>query len=117
MKVEEASLWVLPVVVVPDKNDIRLCGDIRQANQAVFVKGTRYPPFKKCFHHSTLYSKLDIKLVYHKLVLDPESRQITTFMIHKGMYRNKGLMFGKCITKLYRYWMDVMVFRIFLMTS
>ena len=53
-KVEEPSLWVLPVVVVPDKNDIRLCGDIRQANQAVFVKGTRYPSFKKCYGTFTI---------------------------------------------------------------
>ena len=102
-KVEEPSLWVSPVVVVPKKNDIRLCVDMRQANQAVLRERYPIPTVEEVlqdFNQSTVFSKLDIKLAYHQIVL--ESRQITTFMTHKGMYRYKLLMFGiSCAPEMY----------------
>ena len=104
-KVEEPSLWISPVVVVPKKNDIRLCVDMRQANQAILRERYPIPTVEEVlqdFNQSTVFSKLDIKLAYHQIVLDPESRQITTFMTHKGMYRYKRLMFGiSCAPEMY----------------
>ena len=35
VKAEGPTPWVSPVVIVPKKNDIRLCVDMRQANEAV----------------------------------------------------------------------------------
>ena len=104
-KVEEPSLWVSPVVVVPKRNDIRLCVDMRQANQAVMRERYPIPTVEEVlqdFNQSTVFSKLDNKLAYHQIVLDPESRQITTFMTHKGMCRYKLLMFGiSCAPEMY----------------
>ena len=98
---------------------------MRQANQAVLRERYQISTVEEVlqdFNQSTVLSKLDIKLAYHQIVLDPESRQIITFITNKDMYRCKRLMFGlSCATemnkkKLYtRLWMDAMVFRVCLM--
>ena len=43
---------------------------------------------------SAIFSKLDLKWGYHQLELTPESREITTFAVHNGVYRYKRLLFG-----------------------
>lgn len=43
--------------------------------------------------------KLDIKLAYHQIELNPKCRHITTFSTHKGMYRYKRLMI--CAPEMY----------------
>lgn len=96
-KVDAPSPWVSPVVVVPKRNDIQLWGDIRKANQAVMRERYPIPTVEEILqdlNQSTVFSKLDIKLAYHQIELDPKSRHSTTFMTHKGMYRYKRLMFG-----------------------
>lgn len=96
-KVDAPSPWVSPVVVVPKRNDIRLCVDMRKANQAVMRERYPIPTVEEVlqdFNQSTVFSKLDIKLAYHQIELDPKSRHITTFTTHNGMYRYKRLMFG-----------------------
>lgn len=46
--------------------------------------------------------KLDIKLAYHQIELNPKCRHITTFSTHKGMYRHKRLMIGaSCAPEMY----------------
>ena len=37
---------------------------------------------------------LDLKLGFHQVELDERSREITTFVTHRGLYRYKRLMFG-----------------------
>ncbi len=41
-----------------------------------------------------VFSKLDLNWGYHQLELTPESRGITTFVTHCGLYRYKRLLFG-----------------------
>jgi hypothetical protein len=41
-----------------------------------------------------LFSKLDMKNAYQKLLLDDESQQYVTINIHRGLYRYKRLPFG-----------------------
>lgn len=41
-----------------------------------------------------IFSKLDLKWGFHQIELAPESRHITTFVTHKGLFRYKRLMFG-----------------------
>ena len=43
---------------------------------------------------SSVFYKLDLKWGYHQLELGEESRDITTFTTHAGLYRYKRLMFG-----------------------
>ena len=43
---------------------------------------------------ATMFSKIDLKWGYHQIELDPDSRDITTFATHMGLYRYKRLMFG-----------------------
>ena len=44
-------------------------------------------------NESKVFSKLDLKWGFHQLELSEESRPITTFATHMGMYRYKRLMF------------------------
>ena len=41
-----------------------------------------------------VFSKLGLRSGYHQLILDEESRYITTFATHKGLYRYTRLNFG-----------------------
>jgi hypothetical protein len=40
------------------------------------------------------FSKLDLHSAYHQLELDENSRYITTFTTHKGLFRYKRLYFN-----------------------
>ena len=106
-KVSGPSTWVSPVVVVPKPTgDIRLCVDMRQANMA--VKRERYPmptidEVLQDLNQSKFFSKLDLNSAYHQIELAPESRDITTFGTHDGLYRYKRLMFGiSCAPEMYQ---------------
>ena len=101
------STWVSPVVVVPKPpGDIRLCVDMRQANMA--VKRERYPipsidQVLQDLSQSKFVSKLDFNSAYHQIELAPESRDITTFETHQGLYRYKRLMFCvRCAYEMYQ---------------
>ena len=39
-------------------------------------------------------SKLDLKQGFHQIELEEQSRDITTFVTHRGLYQYKRLMFG-----------------------
>lgn len=97
-KVKSPAQWVSPVVVVPKTNgEVRLCVDMRQANCA--VERERYPiptidEVLQDMNNSKVFSKLDLRWGYHQIELSKESREITTFITHKGLYRYKRLMFG-----------------------
>ena len=103
-KVNEPREW--SVVIVPKPNgDIRLCVDMRQANQA--VKSTSPIPtideLLQDTNESKFFSKLDIKWAYHQLELQTESRAITTFITYRGLYCYKQLNFGiSCAVELFQ---------------
>jgi len=96
--VDTPTSWVNPVVIVPKPNgDIRLCVDMRRANEA--IQRVRHPiptvdEILQSMNGSTVFSKLDLKLGYHQVELDPGSRDITTFATSAGLYRYKRLFFG-----------------------
>lgn len=41
-KVDSPSKWVSPIVVVPKRDEVRLCVDMRRANEAVMLKRVPY---------------------------------------------------------------------------
>ena len=98
--VEGPAPWVNPVVIVPKNNgEIRLCIDMRQANQAIMRRRYPIPTVDEVLHTmngSKVFSKLDLKWGYHQLELSPESREITTFATPDGLFRYKRLLFGVC---------------------
>ena len=98
--------WISPIVIVPKENDIRLCIDMRQANTAIIRERHPIPTVDGVLHdlnQSKIFSKLNIKLTFHQIELDEESRPITTFVTHKGLYRYKRLLFGiNCAPEMYQ---------------
>ena len=94
----ELSQWVSPVVIVPKPNgDIRLCVDMQRANEAVLRERHPLPTVDEMLldlAESKVFSKLDLRWGFHQLKLQQESRQISTFSTHIGMFRYKRLMFG-----------------------
>ena len=43
---------------------------------------------------STKFSKIDLKWAFHQIELHPDSRDITTFVTHKGLFRYKRLIYS-----------------------
>lgn len=96
--VEEPTEWVSPTVVVPKANDdIRICVDMRRVNQALIRERHPIPTTEELLqdmNKSKVFSKFDLKWGYHQLELHPNSRNLTTFVTHVGLFRYKRLMFG-----------------------
>ncbi|XP_062511800.1 uncharacterized protein K02A2.6-like [Corticium candelabrum] len=97
-KVDGPTSWVSPVVVAPKASgEIRLCVDMRRANEAIIRE--RYPiptvdEILQALNGSTVFSKLDLRWGFHQVELDEASRDITTFAVNDGLYRYKRMMFG-----------------------
>ena len=106
-KAKGTNPWISPVVVVPKPNgDLRLCVDMRQANGAIVRQRHPILTVDEILHDlngSTVFTKLDIKWAFHQVELSEESRPITTFVTHKGLFRYKRLMFGiSCAPEMYQ---------------
>jgi hypothetical protein len=98
--------WVSPLVIVPKRDDIRICVDMRGPNKA--IQRTRHilPTFEEVISDlskSKVFSKLDLAQGYHQLLLDEQSRHITTFQTHLGLKRYKRLNFGiNCASEIFQ---------------
>lgn len=94
----EPTPWVSPIVTPPKQNgDVRLCVDMREANKAIERERHQMPTIDELIHDmngAKVFSKLDLTAGYNQLVLQEESRYITTFATHMGLYRYKRLNFG-----------------------
>ena len=99
-RVDGPTPWISPIVTPPkpnDPNSIRLCVDMREANKAVMRERHLTPTIDNIIHDlngNTIFSKLDLRSGYHQLELHPDSRYITTFSTHAGLWRYKRLNFG-----------------------
>ena len=94
----QATPWIIHIVAVPKKDgNMRICVDMRKANQA--IKRVRYliptvDEISQELNGAKFFSKLDLAQAYHQLELDENSRFITTFITHVRLYRYKRLNFG-----------------------
>ncbi|XP_062541264.1 uncharacterized protein K02A2.6-like [Armigeres subalbatus] len=87
--------WISPIVV--RKHDIRLCINMKYANQAIQREHFPLPMIDTLLNKlqgSTFFSKIDLTSAFHHIELHPDSRGITTFMTNRGLMQFKRLMFG-----------------------
>ena len=95
---KQPTPWVSPIVAVPKKDGgVRICVDMRQANAA--IKRVRHPiptveDISLELNGARYFSKLDLSQAYHQLELHEDSRYITTFTTHVGLFRYKPLNYG-----------------------
>ncbi|XP_055527914.1 uncharacterized protein K02A2.6-like [Wyeomyia smithii] len=113
-KVKGPSPWVSPLVpVLKQSGDIRLCVDMRRANQAVLRETHPLPVIEELLVDmagAIKFSKLDVKDAYHQLELSEKSRVLTTFITKYGLFRYKRLMFRiSCAPELFQKVMDTIV--------
>ncbi|XP_030750619.1 uncharacterized protein K02A2.6-like [Sitophilus oryzae] len=96
--VEGHSPWISPIVITfKADGDIRICIDMRRANQAILRENYPLPTFDTIMTKlakANYFSRLDLEWAYHQIELDPESRPITTFITHRGMFRTRGCCSG-----------------------
>ncbi|MCG7869746.1 MAG: hypothetical protein JAY74_25675 [Candidatus Thiodiazotropha taylori] len=97
-KVEGPTPWVSALVPIPKKDgDVRICVDMRQANKAVQRERFPMPNIELTLEQmngAKVFSRLDLRSSFHQIPLDKDSRYITTFACHNGLYRYKRLFFG-----------------------
>ena len=99
-RIEGPTPWVSPIVVAlkhKSPRQVRVCVDLRQANQAIKRERHVTPTIKEIIgdlNGAKMFSKLDLNQGYNQLELAPESRYITTFGTYFGLMRYKRLNFG-----------------------
>ena len=97
-RVNGPTSWVSLVVIAPKASgDIRLCVDMRKANAAIIRERIPFLTVDEVLENlkgSVVFSKLDLCLGFHQIELDEDSRDITTFATHDGLFRYKKLSFG-----------------------
>ncbi|XP_055527433.1 uncharacterized protein K02A2.6-like [Wyeomyia smithii] len=90
--------WVSPLVILGKANgEPRLCLDLRRVNESVMRDHHPMPVIEDYFAklgRGRLWSKLDIKEAFLQVELDEESRDATTFITARGLYRFERLPFG-----------------------
>ena len=67
-----------------------MCVDLREPNKAVITDSHPLPLIKDILselHGAVMFSTLDLKSAYHQLTLHEESRGLTTFITHEGLYQ------------------------------
>ena len=95
---EGPASWVSPLVVVPKPDSVvRICVDMRSANQAIIRERQPIPTVEEVLQDlngSTIFNRVDLKWGFHQTLLAGESRHVTTFVTRRGLYRYTRLMFG-----------------------
>lgn len=69
-KVNGPSKWVSPVVAVPKGDGVRICLDMRRANEAVERENHPLPTIEDFLPHlgkATMFSRLDVKNAFHQV--------------------------------------------------
>lgn len=92
------TTWVSPLVVVGKANgEPRVCLDLRRVNEAVLRERFPMPAVDDLLARigkGKVRSRLDVRDAFLQTELAPESRDITTFITSRGLFRFKRLPFG-----------------------
>lgn len=90
--------FAAPVLFVKKANgSLRFCIDFRKLNQ--ITRKDRYPlPLIEealaRISKAKIFTKLDIRQAFHRIRIDPQSEELTTFRTRYGTYKCKVLPFG-----------------------
>ncbi|KAI7802904.1 hypothetical protein IRJ41_022848 [Triplophysa rosa] len=94
----DSSEWVSPLVVVRKRDGhMRLCVDLREPNKSVIMDCYTLPHMEELFTElvgASYYSQIDLSCAYHQLPLHPDSRNLTAFITHDGLFRFTRVPFG-----------------------
>ena len=94
----DASEWVSPIVVSYKKSGVvRLCVDLRETNKSVIPDRHPLPKIEELIaelRNAKYFTQLDLTSAYHQLLLHPDSRGLTAFITHEGVYQYKRVCFG-----------------------
>ena len=97
-KAKGPTSWVNPLVAVEKPNgNIRICLDMRQANQAILREKHPVSTVEETLQEISrvkVFTKLDLNMSFYQIKLHPDSRDISTFAAPNGLYRYKCLLFG-----------------------
>lgn len=93
------SYWASPVVLVKKKGttDLRFCVDYRKLNKITKVDPYPVPNMDTVLEvlaGNYWFSKLDVKAMYWQVLMEPESREKTAFVVHCGQYEFNVMPFG-----------------------
>lgn len=106
-KVSASPRWISGLSAVPKgKRDFRLVVNMRGPNRAIRRRYYKLPTIEEVKHRlagAEWFTKLDLKNAFHHLKLGKRSRELTTFLGPKGMYRYKRLVFGvNCAPEIFQ---------------
>ena len=108
-RVEGPTPWVSPIVVVPKPNkpnEIRICVDMRSLNKAIIRERHIIPTIDDVvsdLNGCKVFSKIDLNQGYHQIPLHPDSRALSTFSTHVGLFQYKRLNFGlSCAAEIFQ---------------
>ncbi|XP_043245887.1 uncharacterized protein K02A2.6-like isoform X1 [Amphibalanus amphitrite] len=94
----DSSPWVSPVVVTRRRTGgIRLCLDLKEVNKSIISSKHPLPDMQEMLDKlrgARVFSSLDMKSAFNQLMLHQESRDLTAFMTHEGLWRYKRCCFG-----------------------
>lgn len=94
----DASPWVSPIVVTRRRTGgIRMCTDLREPNKAVVTDCYPLPHVDELFaslQGAKMFSTIDLANAYYQLPLHEDSRDLTAFITHDGLFRFRRVPFG-----------------------
>ena len=74
-----------------------MCVDLREPNKAIVVDSQPLPHMDELLATlagSILFSTIDLESAYHQLPLHPDSRDLTAFITHEGLFRFCRVPYG-----------------------
>ena len=90
--------YISPIVITTKKdNSIRLCVDYRRVNSCTIPDQYPIPSVDELFRkvrNARVFSRIDLKSAYHQLDLHPDSRHLSAFITHVGLFQYKKIPFG-----------------------
>ncbi|KAJ8356711.1 hypothetical protein SKAU_G00195050 [Synaphobranchus kaupii] len=94
----DASEWISPIVVTQKKTGgIRMCVDLREPNKAVIMDSYPLPHMDELLSSlggATVFSTIDLASAYHQVPLHEDSRDLTAFITHEGLFRFLWVPYG-----------------------